>query len=149
MKTVVKSVAVLVTWLAWKHTASLSMCWLFWLTVLAVEIRIRQVDYGVVLLIVGTASNALVTLLNDGVMPVVGMPATVQATHPIWQMAGAGNRMLILADHASLWYFSVGDLCIQAGTLFLLMKFVQFRACGTRLPQSFPDRQAGRRDTRG
>jgi len=125
MKTVFKGVAVLVTWLAWKHTASLTMCWLFWLTVLAVEIRIRQVNYGVLFLILGTASNALVTLLNDGVMPVVGMPAQLQATYPIWQMAGAGNRMLILADHASLSYFSVGDLCMQAGCLVLLAKFVQ------------------------
>jgi hypothetical protein len=125
MKTALKGVAVLVTWLAWKHTASLTMCWLFWLTVLAVEIRIRQVNYGVLFLILGTASNALVTLLNDGVMPVVGMPAKLQATYPIWQMAGAGNRMLILADHASLSYFSVGDLCIQAGCLVLLAKFVQ------------------------
>ena len=47
MKTAFKGIAVLVTWVAWKHTASLSMCWLFWLTVLAVEIRIRQVNYGV------------------------------------------------------------------------------------------------------
>ena len=131
MKTLVKGVAVVVTWLAWKHTASLSMCWLFWLTVLAIEIRIRQIDCGVVLLILGTASNALVTLLNHGVMPVVGMPATIQAKYPIWQMAGAGNQMLILADHASLRYFSVGDLCIQAGSLFLLVKIVQSSAGGT------------------
>jgi hypothetical protein len=129
MKTAFKGVAVLVTWLAWKHTASLSMCWLFWLTVLTIEMRIRQFNYGVVLLIVGTASNALVTLLNDGVMPVVGMPATVQARFPIWHMAGAGNRMLILADQASLSYFSVGDLCMQAGCLVLLAK-VQFGATG-------------------
>jgi hypothetical protein len=125
MKTLAKVVAVLVTWLAWKHTASLSMCWLFWLTVLTVEIRIRQVNYEVVLLTVGTASNALVTLLNHGVMPVVGMPSSIRATYPIWQMAGAGNQMLILADHASLWYFSVGDLCMLAGGLLLLMKFMQ------------------------
>ena len=115
----------LVTWLAWKHTASFTMCWLFWLTVLAVEIRIRQINYGVLFLILGTASNALVTLLNDGVMPVVGMPAKLQATYPIWRMAGAGSRMLILADHASLSYFSVGDLCMQAGCLVVLAKFVQ------------------------
>ncbi|MGA9389529.1 MAG: DUF5317 family protein [Candidatus Sulfotelmatobacter sp.] len=136
MKTVFKGVAVLVTWVAWKHTASLSMCWLFWLTVLAVEIRIKQLNYGVVLLIIGTASNALVTLLNDGVMPVVGMPATLQATFPIWHVAGTGNRMLILADHASLWYFSVGDLCMQAGCLILLAKFVQFDPRGIGLTKS-------------
>jgi hypothetical protein len=130
MKIAFKGVAVLVTWLAWKHTASLTMCWLFWLTVLAVEVRIRQVNYGVLFLILGTASNALVTLLNDGVMPVVGMPAKLQATYPIWQMAGAGNRMLILADHASLSYFSVGDLCIQVGCLVLLANFVQRGAWG-------------------
>jgi hypothetical protein len=130
MKTVLKGMAVLVTWLAWKHTASLSMCWLFWLTVLTVEIRIRQPNYGVVFLIIGTASNALVTLLNNGVMPVVGMPASVQAMFPIWHMAGAGNQMLILADHASLWYFSVGDLCIQAGCLILLAEFAQFGSGG-------------------
>jgi hypothetical protein len=129
MKTAFKGIAVLVTWLAWKHTASLSMCWLFWLTVLTIEMRIRQFNYGVVLLIVGTASNALVTLLNDGVMPVVGMPATVQARFPIWHMAGAGNRMLLLADQASLSYFSVGDLCMQAGCLVLLAK-VQFGPSG-------------------
>jgi hypothetical protein len=129
MKTAFKGIAVLVTWLAWKHTASLSMCWLFWLTVLTIEMKIKQFNYGVVLLIVGTASNALVTLLNDGVMPVVGMPATVQARFPIWHMAGAGNRMLLLADQASLSYFSVGDLCMQAGCLVLLAK-VQFGPSG-------------------
>ncbi|MGA2647274.1 MAG: DUF5317 family protein [Candidatus Sulfotelmatobacter sp.] len=133
MKTVLKGVAVLVTWLAWKHTASLSMCWLFWLTVLTVEMRIRQLNYGIVFLIIGTASNALVTLLNNGVMPVVGMPASVQAMFPIWHTAGAGNRMLILADHASLWYFSVGDLCMQAGCLVLLAKFVKLGPRGIGL----------------
>jgi hypothetical protein len=45
-------------------------------------------------------------------------------------MAGAGNQMLILADHASLWYFSVGDLCIQAGCLILLAEFAQFGSGG-------------------
>jgi hypothetical protein len=126
MKTAFKGIAVLVTWVAWKHTASLSMCWLFWLTVLTLESRIKQLDYGFVFLIAGTASNALVTLLNNGVMPVVGMPSTVYASFPIWHLAGAGNRMLILADHASLWYFSIGDLCIQVGSLFLLAKLMQF-----------------------
>jgi hypothetical protein len=136
MKTALKGVAVLVTWLAWKHTASLSMCWLFWLTVLAVEIRIRQLNYGIVFLIIGTASNALVTLLNNGVMPVVGMPATVQAMFPIWHMAGAGNRMLILADHASLSYFSVGDLCMQAGSLFLLVTLFKSGLGGRTLQEN-------------
>jgi hypothetical protein len=130
MKTAFKGIAMLVTWVAWKHTASLSMCWLFWLTVLAVEIRIKQVNYGVVFLIIGTASNALVTLLNNGVMPVVGMPSTVRAMFPIWHTAEAGNRMLLLADHASLLYFSVGDLCILAGCLIVLAEFVQFGSGG-------------------
>jgi hypothetical protein len=132
VKTLIKALAVLVAWLAWKHTASLTMCWFFWLTLLTVEFQIRSAKLGVILLVLGTASNAIVTLLNNGIMPVVGMPATTIAASPIWHTAASRSELPILADQASLWYFSFGDLCLISGALILMARFIQRKVFGMR-----------------
>jgi hypothetical protein len=121
-----KGLAALALWAEWKHTANLSVCWLFWLMVLAFEFTfmVREKWLAPLLLITGTASNGLVTMLNNGVMPVVGM-GTIIPANPIWHEAMTGSRLLVLADHASLWYFSIGDLLLQASLLVLVAQFIQ------------------------
>lgn len=125
-----KFAAVITTWMAWKQTASLSLCWLFWLCLLAVVAGIRPKGYGVLMLITGTASNAAVTLANGGVMPAVGAPITMRVMSPIWGLSSTHPNLLMLADHAAWGYFSVGDFCLQIGCLLVVVKFVYSKLGG-------------------
>lgn len=122
--TVLKVIAVIVTCIAWRRSGNLGMCWLFWLTTLSAEISMLKINRVSILIIIGTLCNATVTLLNNGIMPVVGMPVTMQAAFPVWEVAGTKHVALALADHSSMWYFSVGDFCLQAGAVVLVVNFL-------------------------
>jgi hypothetical protein len=87
--------------------------------------KVTRYPAGAIVLL-GVVLNATVTELNGGVMPVVGMPLYFQAASPIWQVAQTSNHLLILADHSSLYFFSIGDLAlIGGGAMFLLAKLNQ------------------------
>jgi hypothetical protein len=119
----VECVEIIVAWFAWKRTADVALCFLFWIILLSMLSRIVYqrwgIGWGMVLL--GLFSNAIVTLVNNGVMPVVGM-ANIIASRPIWKSSG---RWLLLADHASMYYFSIGDFCLLLGGLTLAIKFAR------------------------
>jgi len=70
------------------------------------------------MLVTGLFMNACVTELNGGVMPVVGMPAAFQPAGPIWSANSAGH-LLFIADHASIFFFSIGDLILCGGFAIL------------------------------
>ena len=70
------------------------------------------------MLVAGLVMNACVTQLNGGVMPVVGMPSTFQPAGPIWT-ADTGAHLSLMADHASIYYFSMGDLTLHGGFAIL------------------------------
>ncbi len=73
------------------------------------------------LILLGAVSNAVVTVFNGGFMPVVGMPRSFSPLFPVWQPAHASHGFLLLADHAALHYFSMGDFFLIAGTAILLL----------------------------
>jgi len=139
---ILSAIAATVSWIAWKRSADLSMCWLFWIAVLLLLFAVKRRDAAILLLKIGTISNAIVTLLNNGIMPVVGMPASMHAADPIWRMAAAQNRLLLLADHASLWWFSIGDLCLLAGMLIFAGKLIQSKG-GPMFLKRFWKEEAG------
>ena len=70
------------------------------------------------MLVTGLLMNACVTELNGGVMPVVGMPAAFQPAGPIWT-GDRGGHLLFIADHASIFYFSIGDIILCGGFAIL------------------------------
>jgi hypothetical protein len=119
----VEFVEIIVAWLAWKRTADIAFCFLFWIILIMMLSRLVisrwGVGWGMVLL--GVVSNAVVTLINHGIMPVVGM-SNIVASSPIWRSNGT---WLLLADHASLYYFSIGDLCLAFGVITLVVKFTR------------------------
>jgi hypothetical protein len=108
----------------WKTTANMAFCYLFWITTLAWAVRyiVHAKAIGGLFILLGITSNALVTLLNAGVMPSVGVPSTFQPASPIWNVSGKG-QLLALGDQAALYGFSVGDICLIVG--FLLFVFGQ------------------------
>ena len=114
----VKFVCVLLLWYLWKHTAKIEFCLLAWVTAIAYgcAIPMRSGAHGRFFILAGITSNALVTLLNNGVMPVNGMPVTMVPSSPIWGRTD-GARWLVLADQHALYYFSVGDLLALTGLL--------------------------------
>lgn len=83
--------------------------------------------FGAVLLVLGILSNTLVVFANGRTMPVVGMPAHFRPASAIWQSANTHSRLLPLADHASISFFSIGDLCLIAGAAVLAVRFVNAR----------------------
>ena len=103
-------------WLLWKHTASLTVCMMFWIAVLLYGVRPligRRPNLAIALVFIGVLSNAAVTVANSGVMP-ANMPATFVPASPIWQPA-ANHSLLWLSDQRGLNYFSIGDLCLAIG----------------------------------
>ncbi len=114
----------LTLWLIWKAHPGVVVCAAFWLSVVWIlhSKRVTRYPAGTIV-VLGAVLNATVTELNGGVMPVVGMPMHFRAASPIWQAAQTSNQLLILADHASLHFFSIGDLALIGGTsMFVLAK---------------------------
>ena len=77
--------------------------------------RPSLVRVGVLLMLFGLMLNAVVTEANAGVMPVVGMPATLRPSGPMWGAATPKTRLSFLADQARLGLFSIGDLILLFG----------------------------------
>lgn len=103
-------------WSLWKHTASPTVCMMFWIAVLLYGVRPligRRPNLAIALVLIGVLSNAAVTVANSGVMP-ANMPATFVPASPIWQPT-ANHSLLWLSDQRGLNYFSIGDLCLAIG----------------------------------
>lgn len=116
MKLLFHLILVVSLWLLWKHTASLTVCMMFWIAVLLYGVRPligRRPNLAIALVLIGVLSNAAVTVANSGVMP-ANMPATFVPASPIWQPA-ANHSLLWLSDQRGLNYFSIGDLCLAIG----------------------------------
>ena len=64
--------------------------------------------------------NALVTDVNAGAMPVVGMPATLHPASPMWHAATPKTQLAFLADQAQLGLFSIGDLVMMFGGVLIV-----------------------------
>ena len=122
MKVYIKLVCVLCIGALWRATASMAFCYLFWITTLAWMVRyiVRAKVKGGLFVLLGITCNALVTSLNRGVMPSVGIPSTFQPAGPIWNVSGKG-QWLVLADQAALYRFSIGDIFLIAGFLTFLI----------------------------
>jgi hypothetical protein len=118
----VRMIVTLTLWLVWKAHPGLGICAAFWLSVIWIihSKSLTRHSAGLVVLF-GVVLNAVVTELNDGVMPVVGMPKHFHAASPIWQTAQTSSYLLVLADKASLHFFSIGDLMLIAGASMLLL----------------------------
>jgi hypothetical protein len=103
----------------------MAFCYLFWITTLAwvVHYIIGAKVKGGFFILLGITCNALVTALNKGVMPSVGISTTFQPAAPIWNVSGKG-RWLMLADQVALYRFSIGDIFLIAGVLMFLISTV-------------------------
>ncbi len=120
-------IVTLTLWLIWKAHPGVVACAAFWLGVVWIlhSKKVTRYPAGAIVLL-GVVLNATVTELNGGVMPVVGMPEYLKAASPIWQAAQTSDHLLILADHASLHFFSIGDLALIGGAaIFVLAKLYQ------------------------
>src|SRR5258708_27724385 len=107
----------------WRVTGNMTFCYLFWITTLVWVVRyiVRAKVKGGLLVLLGITCNALVTSLNKGVMPSIGIPATFQPAAPIWNVSGKG-QWLAFADQAALYRFSIGDMFLIAGVLIFLIE---------------------------
>jgi hypothetical protein len=125
----------------------MAFCYLFWITTLVWVVRhiVRARVKGGLLVLLGITCNALVTSLNKGVMPSVGIPATFQPAAPIWNVSGKG-QWLTLADQAALYRFSIGDMFLIAGVLMCLIE-AAYRSYAIT-PIKEPDSRPHSRDER-
>ena len=107
--------------LAWAQHPTIWLCEscaILWLVVRAV--RSSWVRIGVLFMLAGLTLNALVTDANAGVMPVVGMPATLHPASPMWHAATSKTQLVFLADQAQLGLFSIGDLVMIFGGILIV-----------------------------
>ena len=122
MKFYVKLGCVVCLCAIWKATASLAFCYLFWIMTLVWAVRyiVHAKPIAGLVMLLGITCNALVTLWNAGVMPAVGVPSSFQPALPVWNVSGRGS-LLALGDHAAFHGCSIGDLCLIAGLLSLVL----------------------------
>jgi hypothetical protein len=125
VKVYIKLACVLCIGALWRMTGSMAFCYLFWITTLAwvVHYIIGARVKGGFFILLGITCNALVTALNKGVMPSVGISTTFQPAAPIWNVSGKG-QWLMLADQVALYRFSIGDIFLIAGVLMFLISTV-------------------------
>lgn len=84
----------------------------------------------------GLMLNALVTEVNAGRMPVVGMPSTLHPMNSTWQAATPHTRLAFLGDQAWLGMFSVGDIVLLVGGIFVVAICMRRTLRTTFSPQS-------------
>jgi hypothetical protein len=122
-----KMIVTFILWLIWKAHPGVVICAAFWLSMIWIVHSKRLIRYSAgSIVLLGIILNALVTEWNGGVMPVVGMPKYFRAASPVWQAAQTSDHLLLLADHASLQFFSVGDLVLMIGvSMFVFLQLYQ------------------------
>jgi hypothetical protein len=107
--------------LAWMQHPAIWLCESCAILWLALRVfRSPLVRTGVLLMLCGLGMNALVTDINAGSMPVVGMPPTVRPAGPMWQGATLQTRLPLLADQARLGLFSIGDIALLVGGILIV-----------------------------
>jgi len=107
--------------LAWAQYPTIWLCVscaILWLAIRTV--RSAWVRIGVLLMLSGLMLNALVTEVNAGTMPVVGMPSNLRPASPMWRAASSTTRLSFLADQARLGLFSVGDIVMLFGGIMIV-----------------------------
>ncbi len=137
MKGYIKLGCILCIWALWKASANMAFCYLLWITTLAWVVRyiISIKAKGGFFILLGITCNALVTLLNGGVMPSVGISPTFQPSAPIWNVSGKG-QWLLLADQGALYRFSIGDIFLIAGFLMFVIGTLERRRLTPIKPES-------------
>ena len=83
-------------------------------------------NWGWIFTVIGLGSNFTVTILNHGYMPVVGIISVDSWNNSIWIPATSDTYLPILADHLSLYGFSIGDIFILSG-LFIASAIYYYR----------------------
>jgi hypothetical protein len=79
--------------------------------------RLKGVPIAWLAVLVGMLCNAIVTVANDGFMPVQGLPSHFKPLFPTWIPARPANHLVALGDQHYLFYFSIGDVLIISGAL--------------------------------
>src|SRR5205807_3737809 len=108
--------------LAWTQHPEIWLCEscaILWLVLRAV--RSPWVRTGVLRMLSGLMLNALVTGANAGAMPVIGMPSSIHPASSMWRAASSNTRLPLLADQARLGLFSIGDLALLIGGIFIIV----------------------------
>ena len=107
--------------LAWTQYPALWLCescCILWLVLRSIQSRLVQ--GGVLLMLCGLMLNALVTEVNAGHMPVVGMSSRAHPLSSTWQAATSNTRLPFLADQRQLGMFSVGDIALLSGGILVV-----------------------------
>jgi hypothetical protein len=115
--------------LAWTQHPAIWLCEscaILWLMLRAV--RSPWVRAGVLLVLCGLMLNGMVTAVNAGTMPVVGMPSRVHPVSTMWRAATSETQLPFLADQARLGMFSVGDLVMLFGGILIIVAICLHRA---------------------
>jgi hypothetical protein len=95
--------------------------------------RLKGLPVAWFTVLLGMLCNAIVTVANDGFMPVTGLPSGFKPLFPSWIPARSASHLVALADQHSLFYFSIGDVLIISGASlwclgpWLLRSFPQVR----------------------
>ena len=125
--------------LLWNQYPGLWVCGFFW--ALFAALVINRLRHGITpetfLFALGGGSNALVTLANNGRMPVLFYQGAIGGYGP-WVQATSSSHFLWLCDRFD--GFSIGDfIMLSAIPVLFISLLCFFRNCGVERSGSSPD----------
>ncbi len=116
----------------WEFYPSTLPCVIFWAAILYWNVgyynekeRLSYQLFAGRFIIIGMLCNALVTLANDGKMPVINRAQAPEDS--IWILANETHQFLFLADTDVFFYCSLGDLFLLTGMLSMLFGWLFYR----------------------
>ncbi len=115
--------AILAARIVWQRRPNLATCAFFWAVSFVIIVVIGWIDApSQYLLTLGIFSNALVTLVNGGFMPVRAQRRLAGPARSLWVQRTSSQHLLFLADNFgnNAIRFSVGDVLLLAGIILAL-----------------------------
>ena len=104
----------------WQKRPGLTTCSLFWLLAFVIVVVLGWEDaLSQYLLAAGIASNAIVTLINGGFMPVSSHRKLSGPARALWVQRTSSQRLTFLADNFgnNAFRFSIGDVLLLFGII--------------------------------
>jgi hypothetical protein len=114
-------VALAIATLLWRLHGGLTLSCAMWVLAFAylhtLPPRLKSLRIPWFSVLVGMLCNALVTVANNGFMPVVGLSRGFIPLLRIWIWQTSGQHLTILADQRALNFCSIGDVFILSGAV--------------------------------
>jgi hypothetical protein len=115
------TIALVISSLLWRLHGGLTLACLMWILLFLylrdLPPRLKALPVPWFSVLIGMFCNAMVTIANNGFMPVVGARRGFRPVLRTWVPQVSGHHLTTLADQPGLNYFSIGDVLVISGVV--------------------------------